>query len=533
MYFHASTAPVRSPARLSLHPSASGRRHWTRPGRVSVAGLVLACLLLLACLPVILSGTTRGRAAYDSLNYHEKAIRQFAQELPNPRLDDYLSATTPGYHLVLAAAGRIGGIGANGPSAYDTDLTPTPPDPRLEAQRRVLLATGLAFSLALVYLVGHWSERRIGASGGEPGPALAAACLCLPLIGSPYLYQSAAWLLPDNSAWLGVVAILLLALRPRIGLGTLAAMGAALVWLVLARQVHLWAAGLVWAAAWLSASLPTDRDAGPLLTVQDLFAGGRGRAVAARVAVAVLCTVPAFLTLAWFWSLWNRQLVPPTFTSWHRAGVQSATPAFVLGLFALLSPFFLGWLWTGLQRAWRDHRGWLVCAAGAGLLLAVVPASGWDFDNGRFGGVWQLFRRAGDVAGRSLALAVLAPFGAAAVVAALAGMSARPRWVMLGALAGFALANSANPQLWQRYHEPFVLVWLIVASALAASQRQGGEEPAPVRTWKLAGPVVLALVMGVVSVAMVAGKKPEHDKMHRLGAIETPPQLVPPAERPK
>ncbi|HYD00389.1 MAG TPA: hypothetical protein VEB22_04115 [Phycisphaerales bacterium] len=533
VYFHIRKAPVRWPARLSLHPSVSGPGHWTRPGRVSVAGLVLACLLLVACLPVILTGTTRGRAAYDSLNYHEKAVRQFAQELPKPLLNDYLSATTPGYHLVLAVVGRAAGIGADGRSAYETNLTPAPPDRHIEAQRRVLLVTGLGFSLALVYLIGHWSERRIGAGGHEPGPALAAVCLALPLIGSPYLYQSAAWLLPDNSAWLGVAAILLLALRPRAGVVTLTVMGAVLVCLVLSRQVHLWAAGLVWAAAWLSASLPADRVGGPLLSSRDLFAAGRAGAVAGRLSVAVLCTIPAFAVLGWFWSMWNRQLVPPTFTSWHRAGVQGATPAFILGLFAVLAPFFGGWLWAGLQRAWRDHRGWVLGAATAGLLLAVVPASAWDFDNGRFGGVWQFYRRAGDIAGRSLALMVLAPVGAAAVVAALAEMSARRRWVMLGALVGFALANSANPQLWQRYHEPFVLLWLIVASALSAGGAGRGEEPGPIRPWKLAGPVVLALIMGVVSVAMVAGKKPEHDKMHRLGVIETPPHLVPPSERPK
>ncbi len=533
VYFQVRTPTVRRSARLSLHPSATGPSRWTRPGRISVAGLVLACLMLAACLPVIFSGTTRGRAAYDSINYHEKAIRQFAQELPTPNLKDYLSATTPGYHLVLAAVGRgVGGIGADGVPAYEKDLTPVTPDPRIASERRMLQCVGLCFTLALLYLVGHWGEASLRAGAIGPRATLAMFCVALPLVGSPYIYQSAAWLLPDNAAWLGVLAVLLLALRPRLELRTIVAMGLVLVWLVLSRQIHAWVAGLVWAAAWVGAGVPGDRAGGPLLSVRDLFPKGGMRAVALRVGLAVVCTLPAALVLGWFWRLWDNQLVPPTFVTWHHAGVQAATPAFVLSLVALFAPFFAAWLWPGLRSAWRSQRGWLVGAGVVGLLLAAGPATAWDFDHGRFGGVWGVYRVVGEVGGRSLALMVLSPLGAAVVVAALAGVTVRQRWVMLAALCGFAAANCANPQLWQRYHEPFVLLWLIVIAVLAAARAVDTGEGGARRAWRLGGPALLALVLGAVSVAMVARAKPEIDKGYRPGHIETPPAMVPAGERP-
>lgn len=493
--------------------------------------------MLAACLPVILSGTTRGRAAYDSLNYHEKAIRQFAQELPKPDLRDYLSATTPGYHLALSAVGRAIGVGSDGKSAYDTVLYPDPakglaPDPVIANQRRVLQVAGLCFTLMLLYLVGGWIERRIAAGGQEAGPAFAAVALGLPLIGSPYIYQSAAWLLPDNSAWMAVVAILLLALRPRVTPMVLALMGLLLAWLVLARQIHVWCAGLLWASAWLSVSLAPERErrAGALLEARDVLAAGGGAtaAIGRNVAIAVVCTLPAFAVLAGFWSLWNHQLVPPTFVSWHHAGVQLATPAFMLSLIALVLPFFWSWLRPALTLAWRDHRGALFAAVVIGLALAIVPPTAWDFDHGRFGGVWSLYKKAGAVDGRSLALAVLAPIGALVVAGSLAGMGVRQRWTMLAALGGFAVANCANPQLWQRYHEPFVLIWLILASAMIAQRALPAQ---PRNAWRLAGPAVLAVLLAVMNAALVLRTEPQFDKGYRLGSIETPPALVPQSER--
>jgi len=54
----------------------------------------------------------RGRGAFDQLNYHEQVIRRFVEQWPAPDLSDYLSATTPGYHLALAAFAEYAGESA-------------------------------------------------------------------------------------------------------------------------------------------------------------------------------------------------------------------------------------------------------------------------------------------------------------------------------------------------------------------------------------------------------------------------------------
>src|SRR5947208_1657978 len=75
------------------------RESWL-PGAFMVGMFVLGASALWGM------GWTRGRASCDQYDFHLKAILKFADELPRPDLHDYLSATTPGYHLVMAAVAR-------------------------------------------------------------------------------------------------------------------------------------------------------------------------------------------------------------------------------------------------------------------------------------------------------------------------------------------------------------------------------------------------------------------------------------------
>lgn len=70
----------------------------------------------------------------------------------------------------------------------------------------------------------------------------------MPIIASPYTLFPATFLLPDNMGWLGVVAMVLIALRPP-KWKTLILGGLVLCGLVLTRQVHAWTAGLLWVSA--------------------------------------------------------------------------------------------------------------------------------------------------------------------------------------------------------------------------------------------------------------------------------------------
>ncbi|HZW10024.1 MAG TPA: hypothetical protein VFF69_08980, partial [Phycisphaerales bacterium] len=76
------------------------------PGWVIPAGGAIA-VFALGAWPLIFSGFVKGRGAADQLNYHEQVIRTFAADWPNPDYSDYLSATTPGYHTLLAAVAHF------------------------------------------------------------------------------------------------------------------------------------------------------------------------------------------------------------------------------------------------------------------------------------------------------------------------------------------------------------------------------------------------------------------------------------------
>ncbi|MFG0326435.1 MAG: hypothetical protein ACF8SC_04095, partial [Phycisphaerales bacterium JB037] len=166
------------PDPTSTHPESPLRPAARRPWLV--AG-VLVLVFILTAWPVILSGSQRGRMAADQIDYHELVVRQFLADFPRPDFSDYRSATTPGYHFVVAAAARVVG---------DSRVT--------------LQILGSLFTIALLGVLG-WAV-------GTRAPPTMALALCAPVLASLYVWPAGVWLLPDNAGWLGVLAILLIAL---------------------------------------------------------------------------------------------------------------------------------------------------------------------------------------------------------------------------------------------------------------------------------------------------------------------------------
>ena len=68
-----------------------------------LAAGVMLVLAWIAQVVVIFGVGYRGPALYDEQHFHLPTIRTFAEQLPMPDLSDYLVATSPGYHLVMAA----------------------------------------------------------------------------------------------------------------------------------------------------------------------------------------------------------------------------------------------------------------------------------------------------------------------------------------------------------------------------------------------------------------------------------------------
>jgi len=416
-----------------------------------VAAVAVVALALPAAF-LIVSGNNVGRAAFDATAYHLRFIRDLAAQFPDFDLSNPLTATTPGYHIVLALVARAGADS-------------------LESLRFASLLIGCGF----VALVAAWCGRR-----ASPGAAVA---ITLPLVASIYVLGAAAWTVPDNLAWMLVVSILWLALMDRRGPARLALACVLLVVLVCVRQIHVWTAAVIWIAAFA-----------------DARAEGRGFARSVpRTVPWIVATIPAFVALWLFMRHWGG-LTPPRFQG-EVQGVNLATPAFILLQVALLALGFLPWTWPALTRAWRDSRRTILVVALAALAAAAVPETTASFDAGRFSGWWAIVARTPSIAGHASVLVLLvAPVGAAVLASLILGLRARERAILGIAFVAFSAALTANYYCWQRYHEPFLLCFVPACIVLQAN-------PVELRSGKaFLPPIVLALVLGAISFAGFCGE---------------------------
>lgn len=491
------------------------------PPRFHVRAFVLATAaasLLLAAM--ILAGVSHARSGEDQNLFHLKVIERFSTEFPAFGLSNYPSATTPGYHILIAAVHRF----------ITADL--------LLLRLLSTLPTAALFGT----LVGMLAARR---------PTAEAVCLALPLLACPYILQSGMYLLPDNLAWLLVLVVIAVALAPVQSWRRWAVAGTLLVLLVGVRQIHIWAAAAVWAGAWFAAPVIGDLPSARWLSAlrnQELPATAdpaaeaelSGAAVLAdvphslrRTGLALLLTLPAFAVLGVFVALWGG-LTPAAFRDAHQTlgvdggptvptnvvGLSPATPAFMLALLAIYISFCLPLTWPTLRlllaRKW--FRIGLGLAVTLGALLALVPETTYALRPHplRIGGLWNAVKFLQDrgltLLGRTSPLIVLmAAAGAGGVFALLVGAQRQARWVLAATLVGFMAAGSAQALSWQRYFEPLLLIWvaLAVASREVPAVRAGndGANRPNVPAWPaLAGPLVLAGLMAALSVAAFAGK---------------------------
>lgn len=463
----------------------------TRTGTWPIVLPVLLLAIVLAAL--IQFAPFAGRAASDQQLYHVPTIRLFADRWPGaPTRDDlrgYLSATTPGFHLALAPLA--------GPSAKNG------------ASDRTIQYAAAVFTLACVGVLawrvtkGQMANGQMAKWESSPssprglhlrfGPLplgslplghLALPLLCLlPLLCSPFFLLGGVYVLPDNAGWLGVVVGLVLALgrldatrhsRTR-DLLWLVACAAWLVVVVLLRQSHLWVGSAIIVTAYLVpiGTRSSSSDSSNAASFKAVSSTSRSDVLPpvdrlftrlASSALAALTLVPATLVLAWFVNLWGG-LVPVRFQGQHSAGgANLATPALVLALLALYSMFLAGFIVPTLARLWRTHRWLLVLAALLGVALAAIPTTTYLYPQ-RGSGIWGLVKLLDDaglsIAGRTSPLfLILTPLGAVALCGWLAALANPRRWLYLGALIAFTLAQTANTNAWQRYIEPGLLIFL-------------------------------------------------------------------------
>ncbi|MGQ0626591.1 MAG: hypothetical protein ACT4PL_00635 [Phycisphaerales bacterium] len=481
-----------------VRPSVSPVRPVNSP---AACALVAAVVVLLVGWGYILSGHRSGagpddtavRAVFDQELFHLRVVRTFAAQWPGPDLHDYRSATTPLIHLMLAGLDRA--------AAWVTGTS-------ADADGEGLSRTGLRMANALFAVGLAWTLARVVGRRARPA---ACAAIVLPVLCSSYFFSSAAYLLPDNAAWWGVLGILALAVFERVNVAWYVLGGSVLVLLVLTRQVHLWAAAPLVMAAWLGrGGEPVPGPVDPLDRTYGLLPpmGERGAAVA-RAAVAVAVCAPAAMMLAIFVREWGG-LTPPAFSPGGSAltdkdctnvsGISLVSPGYVLAVLGLYGVFYLPLNWSILRA--RARPGCVVVGLLAGLVVAGLGPSTFLLPE-RIGGLFSVARVLHDtlgvptLLGRSPVVLLPATFGGGLLALVLGALPRRDAWIMFVALAAFAAAQAAGALTWLRYIEPMVLVWLVLASARLAEDRRGSAA-AMLPLWLLAGALAAISAVSVL-----------------------------------
>ncbi|GAB5497534.1 MAG: hypothetical protein Phyf2KO_26140 [Phycisphaerales bacterium] len=415
---------------------------------------------------VVLGHGISGPAANDEQEFHLPTIRHFAEQMPTPDLESYNVATTPGYHLLLAVAANLG-------AESDTAL-------------RLI---GGQFAVLLAALMACWIGKRI------EWPF--AVVLSLPAFVSIYTFAPMVLALPEAAAWLGVLAMLVIGLRRVVRKEWFVVAGVVLVGLVCIRQIHIWAAVPVWLSAWLG----SQQEREPVRLVPRPNELELNERLPFSV-FALLCTLPAFGILVWFFWLWQGP-VPPSFQTSEAAseirgaavhsGGNIASPAMVLALFGLFAPLFIAGLIPAILRKLGERPAvvWFVLVSGAlSFLIAVVPETSFSVSDGRWTGLWNVVGKLPTIGERSPVILGLATAGGIQLACLLLVIRSRDRLIIAGTLLAFTVAQTANFQSWARYLLPMVLFTLVMLTTLALQVL-----PAR-RVTHLIGPSLLAIGFG-------------------------------------
>lgn len=473
--------------------------------------IVLTLVYGVLVLPMILTGANLAAAAWDESEYHLPIITTMRDQWPSIDVVHYDSATTPGYHVLMAAVLKLTGSVA-----------------------AVRLASAL-LSWGLIMAAYSGLRCIVAIAGGRENRAAEWACvaLTLPLVFSQYFLGAAIWLTTDNTALLVVVLSL-----ASIGVGSFSGgrtlcggVFAALA--VLVRQLHVWLAAPIVLAGVLAS--PLAGLAPKALRRGALQAPRSWR----RMMVSIAASALPIVALGTFVLLWG-SLVPVSdkIRQQHLRGANPATLAFTLALAGALGAFMLtlapGGVWSHIRRLLRSPAA-LGIAVTAGLAAGVLFPTAWAW-RVRDTGLWLVVKHTPVVMNRSILLALMSAAGAVVVLAlyrraAEAGRGATALFLLLSLLAWVA-AQTANIMCWHRYFEPLLLVVLGWIGLLGADF---GPAARKAWAWRLSGPLVLAAMLLAVSAWTLY--RPEWTGASRMQDVEgtawkyRTPQQPPDAEQ--
>ena len=372
---------------------------------------LIVTIFYIGALPLIITDYEAGRAFNDQELYHYPTIEHFKHSCD---ISDYPSATTPGYHLLLAPIARL------------------TPDSKVTLKLVSSLLTALLFATLASIIV-----RKLGCLD-------VVACL-LPAMTSIYLFPSGVWLLPDNLAWLTVLCVLFFATRSPIRFWPYLVSGFALSCAVLVRQANIWLACVI--------------------LVRGLFCCLHAPSLRNRIghlSGSIFSTFPAFVLLGFFIWRWGA-LVPPSFVSRHQV-VNPAVPAFFLAVFFLYSVFYIPYCAHVLKELIHERGALLLILFGfiVGLVLSLVTQTDYNWVEGRASGLWNVVRIAPVIYHRSLLICIMSSLGGATAVGLVLLTKGLTRWTILTAIPVFVMSQMANHFAFERYFAGFIFIILFL-----------------------------------------------------------------------
>lgn len=368
-------------------------------------------------LPLILLDYNAGRAFIDQDLGHLPAISFFTQQLD---FSDYPSATTPGYHVLIAVFAKT-------------------------------ITQNVIFLKLISSLI---SAAFIGVFAGllhRKASRLQTIFLLLPMIFSLYFFPDGVWLVPDNLAWLTVAALLILTATTSPGATYYIAATLLLPLAVFIRQPNIWLASIPWATG-LSSLLfsPTPKQ-------KKIVHGG----------MTIVITIPAFLVLFYFYTTWNG-LVPPTVQGRHERALSYCVPAFFLSIFFIYSVFYISFVIDAMKKIITPRAySWIITGGLLGFLAAVIPATDYNYEAGRFSGFWNFVRVAPVIGQTSILLTITSTLGGTLFFSWLLLLKKKFRLILFLAALAFVAALIPNALVLERYFSCFVFILIFIMLYLA------------------------------------------------------------------
>jgi hypothetical protein len=368
-------------------------------------------LAVLFWLPVLLCIGGAGSREYysDEKEWHLPAVRQIAAKWPALDMQiDCFSASPPGYHWMLAGLSSVSG-----------------------GALPVIRLWNACFGFGVLILLYAWISAR-----SEPARAFV---LLAPLALSNFIIKSAAWVVTDNAGLLFAVAALLAALTtpPQTG------------------RSSVWAALTVFTRhiqAWVLAPLALS-----------VLLNGPPRRLTRLFWLVLPLGVLGLLVTAW------GGLVPP---QWKAANVGMSTcpQAYLLSLSVGFLILLLPVRYMGAEHV-QAEKNWLLAAACGGLLVSLLTVTAYDPSAGRWGGyLWSVASKFPNLAERSAFFLLAAPVGAVLWMLLWRGMmregAGKAGWLWAAALIAWMVSLVVCRQVFQRYFEPLILIFIALAAVL-------------------------------------------------------------------